>query len=105
MPYSTRPFGLRELITEKPIRGWGEDPAKIEAVLRDEPEVLAMFREAMNGTLSEQRRPTTEEKANKGSAATFIGRGNAYRQARIARDCPEELDAIKAGTDRSCRAS
>ena len=38
---------LRELITEFPIRGWGEDPKKIEAVIKDDPEVLAMFREAM----------------------------------------------------------
>lgn len=38
---------LRELITEKPIRGWGEDPAKVEAIIRDDPEALAMYREAM----------------------------------------------------------
>lgn len=41
---------LRELITEKPIRGWGEDPAKVEAIIRDDPEALAMYREAMLGT-------------------------------------------------------
>lgn len=38
---------LRELICEDPIRGWGEDPKKIEAVLRDDAEALAMFRQAM----------------------------------------------------------
>ena len=40
---------LRALITEKPIRGWGQDPKKVEAVIRDEPEVLEMYREAMKG--------------------------------------------------------
>lgn len=90
---------LYELISEPPLRGWGEDPAHFEALLgKADPEVLVLFREAMHGTLSEQRRPTTEEKANKGSAATFIGRGNAYRQARIQRDCPDQLDLIKDGT-------
>ncbi len=38
---------LRELITERPIRGWGEDPKKVEAVIKDDPEALALFREAM----------------------------------------------------------
>jgi hypothetical protein len=38
---------LRELITEKPLRGWGEEPAQIEAVIRDDPEALVMYREAM----------------------------------------------------------
>lgn len=38
---------LRELITEKPVRGWGEDVRTVEAVIKDDPECLAMFREAM----------------------------------------------------------
>lgn len=38
---------LRELITKDPLEGWGEDPSKVEAVIRDDPEALAMFREAM----------------------------------------------------------
>jgi len=40
---------LRSLITEKPVAGWGEDPDKIEAIIKDDHEVLAMFREAMKG--------------------------------------------------------
>ena len=38
---------LRELITAKPVRGWGEDIKTVEAVIRNDPECLAMFREAM----------------------------------------------------------
>ena len=38
---------LRELITKDPIHGWGEDPRKIEALLKDDPVVLPMWREAM----------------------------------------------------------
>jgi hypothetical protein len=40
---------LRSLITEKPIRGWGQNPDKIQAVIQDDAEALALFREAMKG--------------------------------------------------------
>jgi len=46
---------LRALITEKPIRGWGQDPKKIEAVIRDDASALALYREAMK----QQGRETT----------------------------------------------
>jgi hypothetical protein len=38
--------GLRELITAKPMRGWGEDPKKVEAVIKDDIEVLALYTKA-----------------------------------------------------------
>jgi len=110
---------LYELITAKPIEGWGEDPKKIEAVIKNDPEALAMFREEMNGRLLEHGRPKKEEGEQKGCGSTFISddqgneqsdtesaasvnkRGdNSYWQARIQRDCPEELEAIKSGEKR-----
>lgn len=79
---------LHALITEKPIQGWGLDPKKVEAVIKDDPEALTLFREEMNGTLAEHRRPTKEEGNIKGDAVTFTkGNANDYWQARIARDC------------------
>jgi hypothetical protein len=87
------------LITEKPIRGWGEDPAKIEAVLRDEPEVLAMYREEMHGPLAKHGTNQHKEETG-GYGITSIeqrGTNSAYLQARIERDCPDELKAIKRG--------
>jgi len=75
-----------ETITEKPVRGWGEDPKKVEAVIKDDPECLAMFRAAMNGTLAESRRPTKEEQEiNLGGTkvnAEDVAGTNAYWQAR-----------------------
>lgn len=38
---------FRELITAKPYAGWDTDPAKVEAVIRDDPEVLALWKSAM----------------------------------------------------------
>ena len=35
---------LRELIESKPLRGWGEDVDRIEAVIRDDAETLRLFR-------------------------------------------------------------
>jgi hypothetical protein len=40
---------LRELITAKPLLGWGQDPKRIEAVIRDDPETLTLWRRAMKG--------------------------------------------------------
>jgi len=94
---------LRELITEKPLRGWGEDVRAVENVIRDDPECLAMFREAMNGTLAEHGGDHKSEQArqDQDSGTTLNGvRDNDYWQARIQRDCPEELEAIKSGAKR-----
>jgi DNA-binding transcriptional regulator YiaG len=38
---------FRDLIVKKPLHGWGEDPQKIEAIIRDDPEALALWREAI----------------------------------------------------------
>jgi hypothetical protein len=38
---------LRDLVTKEPFEGWGEDVAKVEAIIKDNAEVLAMWREEM----------------------------------------------------------
>ena len=88
---------LRELITEQPIRGWGEDPDKIEALLAGDP-VLFAYREAMNGVLGEHPgRPANDSDNVRGTNINSRACTNDYWQARIARDCPEEIQALKAG--------
>lgn len=81
---------LRALITEKPMAGWGEDPKKIEALIKDDPEVLPMFREAMKGQAG---RPKT------GSNPTLLekDRGKAYTLTRLQKDNPEIYEEVKAG--------
>ena len=57
-----------------------------------------LYQEVVDGKLAKHRRPTSEEHEGKGDAVTFTkGNANDYWQARIQRDCPEELDAIKSG--------
>jgi hypothetical protein len=84
---------LRELITEKPIRGWGEDPKMVEAVIKDDPECLALYREAMKG---EPGRP--EIGCESQPIKTSKGTGNkAYTCERLSKVAPELFEEVKAG--------
>lgn len=86
---------LRDLITLPPWEGWHEDPKKIEAIIKDDPEALTLWRSEMYGELSWHG--VNQHSDLGGSAAMSSERNNNYWQARIARDCPEELEAIKRG--------
>lgn len=87
---------LRKLITEKPIRGWGEDPRKVEALIKDEPEVLAMYREAMKG---KPGRPPKEHDKNSSNTTGFTteDRGKAYTLSRLQRESPELFQQVCDG--------
>jgi len=85
---------LRELITEKPVRGWGEDVRTVEAVIKDDPECLALYREAMK---------CQGERTDLCSIPTEVAglpsqeRGKAYTCERLKRDAPELFEEVKAG--------
>jgi hypothetical protein len=85
---------LRELITSKPIRGWGEDSKKVEAVIKDDPECLAKFREAMKeqGKRNDLCSNTTEV-----DSLPSKERGKAYTCERLKREAPELFEEVKAG--------
>ena len=84
---------LRELVTTPPITGWGEDPAKIEVVIRDDAEVLAMWREAMKGKAGRKcgDNVTQLTKTEKGNC-------RAYTVSRLQREAPELFAQVAAGT-------
>lgn len=86
---------LRELVTTAPITGWGEDPAKIESVIRDDAEVLAMWREAMKG---KPGRPKQEgETSRNPTQYKTADRGRAYDLSRLQREAPELFAKVAAG--------
>lgn len=87
---------LRELITAKPREGWGEDPAKVEAVIRDDPEALAAFREAM---LGKPGRPLAKSDDNViGLERSPVGNSRAYSLSRVQSECdPDTVAAVMAG--------
>lgn len=78
---------LRELITSKPIRGWGEDPKKVEAVIKDDPEVLAMYREAMVERPGKRPKVNSDNITNK--TGDERGTAKAYTLSRLEREAPE----------------
>ena len=90
---------LRELITAKPVSGWGEDPSKVEAVIRDDPEALAAFREAMLGREGGDKRskqPSTGDIVTGGGRET--GNSRAYSISRVQRECDSHtVAAVMAG--------
>lgn len=82
---------LRALVTEKPIRGWGQDPKKIEAVIKDDAEALAAFREEMDRQGNNQH--TKSINNNVMDARLVQGNSRAYSIARVQKSCPPELVA------------
>ena len=84
---------LYALITRKPLEGWGEDPKKIEAIIKDNAEVLAMYREEM---VEKPGRPAGlihDNVMNKPQ-----GNARAYSIARVKKDCdPDTVAEVLAG--------
>jgi hypothetical protein len=82
---------LRELITAKPVRGWGEDIKTVEAVIRNDPKCLLMFREAMKhqGKAEDFHNNVMEVKQ---------GNSRAYSIARVQSQCDAKtVAAVIAG--------
>ena len=90
---------LRELITKEPMVGWGENPDRIEALIRDDTEVLAMWREAM------KEKTGPKVKGGDGGLCNNItetkgttGTSRAYTVSRLQREAPELFAQVAAGT-------
>jgi hypothetical protein len=85
---------LRELITERPVRGWGENPDAVEAVIRDDPEALLAYRQAMLG--EQGRKPETDN--NVIPIDVPQGNSRAYSLDRVQRECDADtVAAVMAG--------
>lgn len=85
---------LRELIVSKPMHGWGEDPAAVEAVIRDDPEALSAFREAMKHQGERTDFPNNVREVGEASC----GNSRAYSISRVQRECDADtVAAVMAG--------
>lgn len=90
---------LRELITKEPMDGWGENPERIEALIRDDAEVLAMWREAMKGKHGGDRRSEEATKVdNVNLERASKGNSRSYAVSRLQREAPELFAQVAAGT-------
>lgn len=74
-----------DFIVAKPLAGCGWEPDKVEALIKDDPETLALWREATVGKQGSHR-----------SNPTMNDRGNAYTVARLKRDRPDLFEQVKA---------
>lgn len=86
---------LMELITAKPRDGWGEDPEKIKAVIKDDPEALAMFRDAMKGQEGGDKRSRDATTSNNVTGEEAVtGNSKAYTLSRLQKESPELFEAV-----------
>lgn len=99
---------LRELITKEPIEGWGEDPKKVEAVIKDTPDVLAMYRDEMYEAMAnEPGNPTgNNQHTDRNCASGTIPHGSNQASTiirRLKRDRPDIAEGLANGEYRSAR--
>ncbi len=101
---------LRALITEPYPRGWGEQPDKIQAVIQDDVEALALFREAMveerGGSGSNQY--ATKEVGNNDNiiiSSSVQGTSKSYTVSRLKRDRPDLFERVVSGELSANRAA
>ena len=90
---------LKALITERPIKGWGQDPAKIESVIKDNPEALAMFREAMVEKHGGVRKSEQVNIKNDNVILALPEQGNskAYTVSRLKNNRPDLFEKVVSG--------
>jgi hypothetical protein len=86
---------LRELITKEPMEGWGENPERIEGLIKHDPEVLVLWREAMKGQAG---RPSKESNYNVKELSAVGGNSRSYTVSRLQREAPELFAQVVAGT-------
>ena len=72
------------------MRGWGEDPKKVEAVIKDEPEVLEMYREAMKQQGDRNLSDNVREVDGSGNS-------RSYTLSRLKRESPELFQDVCDG--------
>jgi hypothetical protein len=82
-----------DFITVPPLAGCGWDPTKVEALLNNDVEVLAMWREATTG------KPGRPSKENNDNVIIKSKQGNsrAYALDRLKRERPDLFDKVKLG--------
>ncbi len=86
---------LRELVTLPFYRGWGEDPARVESLLKDDPEVLVLWREAMKG--QGERIDLSDNIIEVTSQSDGCGTSKSYTLSRLERTEPELFRQVVDG--------
>ena len=77
-----------ELLTAPPLKGFGEDPKKVEALLKDDAEALRMFREAVTPPQGKHHLNNIKMKG---------GTARAYTLSRLHKKNPKLYARVVAG--------
>jgi hypothetical protein len=85
---------LLDLITRKPLEGWGEDPEKVEALIESDPEVLSMWRKE---TTRANHRPLKSNDNIITSSKAKQGTGKAYTLDRLSKENPDLYQSVVNG--------
>jgi hypothetical protein len=82
-----------EFVTDKPLKGCGWPPEKVEALLKDEPEVLVLWKEATK--VGQGKRTDLVDIVNEVKPAK--GNSRAYTLDRLKREFRNLFDKVCAG--------
>jgi hypothetical protein len=85
---------LLDLITRKPLEGWGEDPEKVEALIESDPEALSMWRKE---TTRANHRPLKSNDNIITSSKAKQGTGKAYTLDRLSKENPDLYQSVVNG--------
>ena len=85
-----------ELLTAPPLKGFGEDPKRVEALLKDDVEALRMFRAATTGP--KHKHKTSDPDGSNVTIKVERGTSRAYTLDRLHRESPALYGEVVAGT-------
>jgi hypothetical protein len=90
---------LMDLVTRKPLEGWGEDPKKIEALIKDDAEALSMWDDEMKGSHGGDHGNQYAKKVGKSDNITLGKRGTskAHSLSVLKRKAPDMFQAVCNG--------
>jgi hypothetical protein len=87
---------LKDLIERKPLEGWGESIDKVQALIKDDPQVLRMFRRE---TVAEphKHKADSDNITIKTPTSDDRGTGKSYSLDLLARKAPDMFQAVCNG--------
>lgn len=88
---------LLDMVTRKPLEGWGEDPKRIEALIRDDPEALEMWRGEVTRDNGGDRRSDSFRFDNIKSEKPKTGTSKSHSLSVLKRKAPDMFQAVCNG--------
>jgi hypothetical protein len=86
-----------DFITAKPLAGCGWPLEKVEALIKDEPEILALWREATTGAKGRPEKPKENAyNISNNHQPVRHGTSRAYTLDRLKRERPDLFERVKA---------